>query len=170
MRFRVMLCASVEVMLFADRLEICNPGRSPESLTFEALRQAHSSVPWNPLMAEPMYLTQYIERMSTGTGDMIRRCVEAGLPEPQFGYRDGFVLSIFGPRLREFESSGKSSGNMRQKILRMIGNDAEITTAEMASRPGVTQRTVEKQVRMLREEGVPGRAGPAKGGHWALME
>jgi ATP-dependent DNA helicase RecG len=101
---------------------------------------------------------------------MIRRCVEAGLPEPQFGYRDGCVLSIFGPRLREFESSGKSSGNMRQKILRMIGNDAEITTAEMASRSGVTRRTVEKQVRMLREEGVPGRAGPAKGGHWALME
>jgi hypothetical protein len=30
-------------------------------------------------VAEPLYLTRYIERMGTGTGDMIRRCREAGL-------------------------------------------------------------------------------------------
>jgi len=120
--------------------------------------------------SRPMKMRQYIERMGTGTGDMIRRCVEADLPEPQFGYRDGFVLSIVRPRLREFDSSGKSSVRMRQKIRRMIGNDAEITTDKMASRLGVTQRTVEKQVRMLCEERVLGRVGPAKGGHWELLE
>ncbi|WP_301663501.1 ATP-binding protein [Methanoculleus frigidifontis] len=60
------------------------------SLTLEKLRQAHGSVPGNPLLAEPMYLTGYIERMGTGTRDMIRRCTEAGLPEPEFGVSDGF--------------------------------------------------------------------------------
>ncbi|MCK9306152.1 MAG: hypothetical protein M0P17_01325 [Methanoculleus sp.] len=53
-------------------------------MTLEKLRQAHGSVPGNPLLAEPMYLTGYIERMGTGTRDMIRRCTEAGLPEPEF--------------------------------------------------------------------------------------
>ncbi len=85
---------SVQVMLFSDRLEIRNPGRLPSPLTLEGLRQAHRSVPGNPLLAEALYLTEYIERMGTGTLDMIRRCVGAGLPEPEFAVTDGFVTTI----------------------------------------------------------------------------
>ena len=47
---------SVQVMLFADRLEVWNPGRLPPPLTLEKLRVAHRSVPGNPLLAESMYL------------------------------------------------------------------------------------------------------------------
>jgi predicted HTH transcriptional regulator len=62
-----------------------------------ALREPHGSVPGNPLVAEPLYLTQYIERMGTGTRDMIRRCREAGLPEPVFTVTDGFVITLRRP-------------------------------------------------------------------------
>ena len=85
---------SVQVMLFSDRLEVRNPGRLPPPLTLEGLREAHRSVPGNPLLAESLYLTEYIERMGTGTLDMIRRCVEAGLLEPEFAVTDGFVTTI----------------------------------------------------------------------------
>ena len=85
--------ASVQIMLFANRLEIRNPGRLPPPLTLEKLRTAHSSVPGNPLLAESLYLAEYIERMGTGTLDMIRRCAEAGLPEPEFAVADGFVAT-----------------------------------------------------------------------------
>lgn len=79
---------------FADRLEVWKPGRLPESLTLAMFREPHGSVPGNPLLAEPLYLTQYIERMGTGTRDMIRRCEHAGLPGPEFAVRDGFVTTI----------------------------------------------------------------------------
>ena len=85
---------SVQVMLFSDRLEVRNPGRLLPPLTLEELRVAHNSVPGNPLLAEPLYLAEYIERMGTGTLDMIRRCVEAGLPEPEFAVADGFVTTV----------------------------------------------------------------------------
>ena len=85
---------SVQVMLFADRLEVWNPGTLPPSLTLEMLCEPHGSVSGNPLLAEPLYLTKYIERMGTGTGDMIRRCREAGLPEPEFSMTDGFVITM----------------------------------------------------------------------------
>ena len=85
---------SVQVMLFADRLEIRNPGRLLAPLTLEMLREAHNSVPGNPLLAGSLYQTAYIERMGTGTLDMIRRCVEVGLPEPEFAVSDGFVTTI----------------------------------------------------------------------------
>jgi hypothetical protein len=75
--------ASVQVMLFRDRLEVWNPGTLPPTLTLEKLRGPHASVPHNPLLAEPMYLTKYIERMGTGIRDMIRRCKNAGLAEPE---------------------------------------------------------------------------------------
>jgi hypothetical protein len=85
---------SVQVMLFSDRLEVWNPGTLPPSLTLEKLRHPHGSVPGNPLLAESLYLTKYIERMGTGTGDMIRLCREAGLAEPEFSLTDGFVTTL----------------------------------------------------------------------------
>jgi ATP-dependent DNA helicase RecG len=85
---------SVQVMLFADRLEIWNPGTLPPPLTLEQLRQPHGSVPGNPLLAESLYLTKYIERMGTGIRDMIARCRSAGLAEPEFALTDGFVITL----------------------------------------------------------------------------
>jgi len=81
-------------MLFTDRLEVWNPGALPPCLTIEMLREVHGSVPGNPLLAEPMYLAKYIERMGTGTRDMIDRCREVGLQEPLFAVTDGFVVTI----------------------------------------------------------------------------
>lgn len=88
---------SVQVSLFADRLEIRNPGNLPPSLTLDMLRQEHGSFPRNLLFAEALYLARYIERYGTGTGDMIRKCVDAGLPEPAFELTDGFVTTIQRP-------------------------------------------------------------------------
>ncbi len=85
---------SIQVMLFTDRLEIWNPGGLPPALTLEMLRGPHGSIPANPLLAEPLYLTKYIERMGTGTLDMIARCQAAGLPEPEFSMSDGFVTIL----------------------------------------------------------------------------
>ena len=85
---------SVQVMLFADRLEVRNPGRLLHPLTLEKLREPHNSLPVNALLAESLYLAEYIERMGTGTLDMIRRCVGAGLSEPEFAVTDGFVTTV----------------------------------------------------------------------------
>lgn len=85
---------SVQVMLFKDRLEVRNPGTLPTRLTLDQLRVPHSSVPTNPLLAHAMYLVEYIEKMGTGTLDMIRRCTATGLAEPEFAVTDGFVATI----------------------------------------------------------------------------
>ena len=73
---------SVEVMLYPDRLEVWNPGQLPFGLTTAMLREEHNSMPTNPTLATPMYLAGYIERMGSGTTDVVNDCVEAGLREP----------------------------------------------------------------------------------------
>lgn len=90
--------ASVQVMLFADRLEVWNPGELPPPLTFKSLREPHPSIPNNPLLAEPLFLTRYIERAGTGTLDMAKLCDEAGLPAPDFRESNGqFIQTLRRP-------------------------------------------------------------------------
>ena len=86
---------SVQIMLFADRLEVWNPGHLPPPLTLEKLRVPHESIPGNPLLARAMYLVKYIEQMGTGTLDMIERCVSAGLRAPEFEASGEFVARIW---------------------------------------------------------------------------
>lgn len=90
--------ASVQVMLFSDRLEVWNPGHLPPPLTPESLRRPHASIPRNPLIAEPLFLARYIEKAGTGTLDMISLCKADGLPTPQFRQDGGqFIQTLSRP-------------------------------------------------------------------------
>jgi predicted HTH transcriptional regulator len=88
---------SVQVMLFTDRLEISNPGRLVPELSLEKLRLQHASYPTNPLLAECMYQTGYIERFGTGTLEIIRLSDEAHLHEPDFNIDEGFKVVLWRP-------------------------------------------------------------------------
>lgn len=86
---------SVQLMLFKDRLEIRNPGSLPLGWTVEKLKEVHTSVPRNLLLAEPMYQAGYIERLGAGTSDMVTHAKEAGLVDPVFSQEDTFNVIIY---------------------------------------------------------------------------
>ncbi len=91
--------ASVQVMLFTDRLEVWNPGELPPGLTIDQLWVPHASIPHNPLIAEPLFLAHYAEKAGSGILDMIARCQETGLPAPQFRQGGGqFVQTLWRPK------------------------------------------------------------------------
>ncbi|HBJ85107.1 MAG TPA: transcriptional regulator, partial [Verrucomicrobiales bacterium] len=113
---------SVQVMLFADRLEIWNPGSLPATLTLEKIRGPHCSIPANPLLAEPMYLSRYIEKMGTGIRDMIQRCVESKLREPEFQISDGFVVKIFRPTVPHGNKTGQVTGQVAGQVKLRAGH------------------------------------------------
>jgi ATP-dependent DNA helicase RecG len=176
---------SVQVMVFGDRVEIWNPGSLPPSLSLAQLRQPHGSIPANPLLAEPLYLTQYIERL--GTGDMIRRCREAGLPEPVFLLEDGFRISLGRPlpqpsssvtteetkeESRRQEISGAAPGKAsirREQILAMLRSHPEVTIAELARQLNLSDSGVEYNLRKLRQEGWIRREASTKSGRWVVV-
>ncbi len=129
---------SAQVMLFSDRLEVRNPGRLSSPLTLEELRVAHNSVPVNPLLAESLYLAEYIERMGTGTLDMIRRCAAAGLPEPEFAVTDGFVTTLRRALLAEriegqgSQTGGQAGGQARGQARGQAGGQAALSARDAA--------------------------------------
>lgn len=87
--------ASVQVMLFRDRVEIWNPGRLPDGFTVQKLREVHSSEPTNPVIAHPLFLAGYIEHLGTGTTDLIAACEQYGLQTPEFHQAEDFRTIIF---------------------------------------------------------------------------
>ncbi len=140
--------ASVQVMLFSDRLEVLNPGRLPPVLTLEQLRQAHPSVPNNRLLARSLYLTQYIEEMGTGTLDMIHRCSDAGLPEPEFTDSGGFKTTIWRAKPPEqIEVQPESPpGDLKSKVLNLLA-EGPISRSELSKKLG--QKEVSGQLRKV---------------------
>jgi len=129
--------ASVQVMLFSDRLEVLNPGRLPPALTLEQLRQAHPSVPNNRLLARSLYLTQYIEEMGTGTLDMIHRCSDAGLPEPEFTDSGGFKTTIWRAKPTERINVQPEStvGDLKSRVLNLLV-DGPMSRSELSKQLG----------------------------------
>ena len=129
--------ASVQVMLFSDRLEVLNPGRLPYPLTLEQLRDTHPSMPNNRLLARSLYLTQYIEELGTGTVDMIRRCREAGLREPEFSDISGFKTTIWrGKPPERIEVQPESlPGDLKSKVLNLLAK-GPLSKSELSKKLG----------------------------------
>lgn len=118
---------SVQVMLFKDRLEVWNPGKLPQGMTIAKLTKEHNSNPVNPVLANPVYLTGYIEQMGTGTTDIIDHCLEYGLRKPEFHQDDDFRVVLWRPEVQERvqeggEVRGEVDGKIKKVILTIRGN------------------------------------------------
>lgn len=147
--------ASVQVMLFADRLEVWNPGELPPSLTPKRLREPHASIPRNPLIAEPLYLARYIEKAGSGTLDMIDRCGEVGLPSPDFEERAGqFVTTIWRDWLTAEVISGFNLNERQQKAMAYLKVHGRINNAQFRDLTGVSSRTALRELRQLADIGL----------------
>lgn len=157
--------ASVQVMLFADRLEVWNPGELPPSLTPDRLREPHASIPRNPLIAEPLYLARYIEKAGSGTLDMIERCGEAGLPSPDFEERAGqFVATLWRDWLTNAVISGLGLNERQMKAVMHVKVHGRITNKNYRELTETIIRTASRDLeelvskRVLRKIGVTGRS------------
>lgn len=104
---------------------------------------------------------------------MVLNAIEAdGLPKP--AYEDEGIgltlkfLTHLPPQLNE--TPGKTREKTREKILSLISEDPHISTAELAEVIGITQKGIDWQMTKLKKEGLLKRIGPAKGGHWKVIQ
>ena len=63
-----------------------------------------------------------------------------------------------------------NDGNRKVAILNMIAGNNKVSASEIAKTMSVTQRTVERYIKELREEGRLIRFGSARGGHWEVKK
>lgn len=161
--------ASVEVRLFADRLEIWNPGALPGTLTLDSLRHDHPSVPYNPFLAESLYLARYIERVGSGTQTIIELCREAGLPEPQFEQREGFfVTTIWRDWLTPEVLAGFNLNERQMKAVSHIKGTGRISNSEFQELASITRKTAARDLDDLVQKDILVRMGEKRGSYYIL--
>lgn len=98
---------------------------------------------------------------------ILSECNDLNL-KPEFYYDS----STFKFELQNEKMSGKNVGDMSgktpAKIIALIGNDNQISIPQMAKIIGVTERTIERNLKKLQDEDRLKRIGGAKGGHWKI--
>jgi len=57
-----------------------------------------------------------------------------------------------------------------EKIVRMLGENGNMTTKTLAETIGITTQAVEKHLSNLKSKGIIKRVGPDKGGHWEVQQ
>jgi len=162
----------VQVIVFADRIEVWNPGELPPGLTPELLREPHGPIPRNPLIAEPLFRVKYAEKVGTGTTDMIADCRDAGLPEPDFEQRGPhFVVTLWRDWLTA-EVIARFNLNDRQKQAvshaKVMGR---INNARYREISGVSERTALRELRQLTDLGIFAKiGGTGQSAHYVIAK
>jgi len=159
--------AGTQVYVFADRVEVWNPGALPPGLTLEKLRTQHPSIPRNPLIADPLFLAHYIEKAGTGTLDMIDGCRKAGLPEPEFREDgDHFVLTLWRDWLTEAFIDGLGISERQKHGLALLRREGRLRSSSYQQLTGMSRQTASRDLEELVGKGVIERVGSGRGVHY----
>jgi len=159
----------VQVIVFADRVEVWNPGELPPGLTPELLRQPHGPIPRNPLIAEPLFRVKYVEKAGTGTTDMIADCLKAGLPEPDFRQSGPhFVTTLWRDWLTEEVIVGLGLNARQKAALVEIKRTVTLTNSDYQRATGASRPTAIRDLSDLVAKGVLVRRGATRGAYYVL--
>ena len=163
--------AGVQVMLFADRLEVWNPGELPPGLTPEKLRHPHSSIPHNPLIAEPLFWVRYVEKLGTGTLDMIALCQEAGLPELEFRQDGGqWVVTVWRSWLTTSVLAGLSLNDRQRAAVNHVHSHRRIGNLDYQKLTNAIKKTATRDLDDLVQKGVFRKVGrTGRGTYYVLV-
>lgn len=159
-----MVSAPIRLLIFDNRITIISPGQLPDNLTVEKIRLGNSIIR-NPIIAS--YVAKGILPYR-GLGSGIKRAIEAW-PEIDFtDDREGCLFTVTVHR-KEIKASGEkrkgASGAPKTsgKIMEHLNKDEHLTIPELARLIGITERSIERNIRKLQDQVFLRRIGPAKG-------
>ena len=106
---------TIGIAIYDDRIEIENPGILVPPLTPENIKQPHISYPYNPIMADVLFRTTFLESWGSGANRIVTACRKQNVPEPEWAINGGFVVVTFkrmrqGGNNNEFVSSQGTNG------------------------------------------------------------
>ncbi len=152
--------AAVQVSVFADRVEVWNPGHLILPLTPESLRKPHRSILRNPRMAEVLFLARYIEKYGTGTLMMIRESLSHDLPEPGFQQQaEEFAVTVWRDWLTDEVMLGMGLNERQRQAVRRVKAEGRIGNSEYQELTGVAKRTAHRDLADLVTRGVFAKVG-----------
>jgi len=159
-----LVSAPIRLFIFDNRIEIISPGHLPNNLTVEKIRTGNSIIR-NPILVSFIAKGLLPYR---GIGSGIKRALDSW-PEIDFtDDRDGILFTATVHRKTKM-IFGKTSGKTSGKIIAALEKDRNLTIPKLAELIGVTERSIERNLKKLQEQKRLRRVGPAKGGYWEVL-
>ena len=180
----------IQIRIEGEAMIISNRCILPDGWTVETLMEPHDSMPYNPDIANVFYRAGYIEHWGRGIEKICTACDELGAARPKYellgnGLRVRFD-ALKSAVLDDSEASnnsdiGKDVGinvginvgkglEIEQRIISLLERQPTLTIAKLAEELHVTRRTIERNIRSLREKGKLIRKGARKNGIWEIVE
>jgi ATP-dependent DNA helicase RecG len=132
----------IQISVYDNKLMIWNYGQLPEDWTIENLMQKHSSIPYNPDIANAFFRAGLVESWGRGTIKIIEQCKEHGLPKPEFENSGKDFWVIFRKDIYNEISLKKLGINERQiKAVLYAKENNRISNKDYQSINNVSKRT-----------------------------
>ncbi|MEX1115856.1 MAG: ATP-binding protein [Akkermansiaceae bacterium] len=163
--------ASVQIYVFSDRVEVWNPGELPPSLTPAKLKLTHASVPRNKRISDALFLASYIDKAGTGTLDVIAKCREAGLPEPEFLQNgDQFTVRIWRDWITPALMDQLGLNGRQRMAIAFVRQSGKITNTDYQKLAATTRPTAKRDLEELVKSGLFVLMGSGRGAAYRLAE
>lgn len=142
----------IQISVYDNKIMIWNYGQLPENWTVEILKMKHSSIPYNPDIANAFFRAGYVESWGRGTIKIIEQCKEFNLPNPIFQNNGKDFWVIFQKDIFNRESLQKLRLNERQiKAVLFVKDKGEISNKDYQEICKVSKGTATKELRELIE-------------------
>lgn len=187
----------IQISVYDDKIYIWNDGRFPEMLSADNIYEKHSSIPYNPKVADVLFNAGMIESWGRGFDKIKEECEANNTPLPKYEISERGIMVLCKPgekylKLLKKYGLGTKEENVTdnvtdvrlikilklsensKKTVRMLGiiemikKDENISVTEMAESLGVTTRTIKRDIDYLKEMKVVKREGTAKSGKWII--
>lgn len=170
------------VEIYDDRVSVVSPGGVPKGITKENFGKR--SIARNPIIADLLRRTHYIEKAGTGIGRMRELMEDAGLKEPLFQYDNFFEVNFLRPSYYDenygtYDLSNKTQNKVNnykiplskieQEIINIIIESPNITQTDIAKKLKVSRQSIATNIKQLKDINVIERVGSNKKGYWKIL-
>ena len=173
---------NIQISIFFDRVEIFSPGGLVGNIKVEDLYTR--SFPRNYLMFGLMQRMELVEKVGSGLMRMKEMMEEYLLPQPEIKAGDAwFEIKFERPdlqkmsveeRIEEYnrvsEKVSEKVSENQHRILEIIKDNKFTTVLQLRDILKISEKSVNSNLKKMKEKGLVKRIGPAKGGYWEIIE
>jgi len=139
--------STIQIRVYNDRLVVMNEGKFPPEVPVEKLKTEHLSKPRNVLLAGVFYKAGFIESWGRGTIKIVEKCLEQGLPEPDFKEESGVVtVQFYGDKWNEQHLKELGLNERQIKAVMYVKERGKITNGEYQRLCNASERTATRDL------------------------
>lgn len=161
----------IEITRYVDRLEVISPGALPNSMTVEKMK-AGRRTPRNPVIMDVLRDYGYVDARGMGVRTKVIPLTRQFTgSDPLFDATDDYLKTVIkAGNVPDTVPANVPEHGFQRQLLVLIRANPKTTYDELAMQTQRNRKMVQRHLNFLKNSGFLRRIGPAKGGHWEVVD